>query len=87
MLSLCEFFTHRVKHKHTMQQVPNQAFSADPRISKEDQAKLVQALTSPEALPYTEAICKEYGATSLVPATQDEFVVLGDLLKNEWGYN
>ena len=66
--------------------MPNQAFSAGPRISDEDQIKLAQALISPEAAPYTELILREYGATSLAPATKEEFVALGDLLKNEWGY-
>ena len=67
--------------------MPNQAFSAGPRISEADQAKLAQALISPEAAPYTESIRSEYGAASLIPATREEFVILGDLLKNEWGYN
>ena len=63
------------------------AFSAGPRISKEDQAKIAQALLSPAAAPYIESIVSEYNATSLVAANRDEYVVLGDLLKNEWGYN
>lgn len=67
--------------------LPNQAFSAGPRISKEDQAKISQALLSPAAAPYIESVVSEYNATSLVAANRDEYVVLGDLLKNEWGYN
>lgn len=66
--------------------MPNQAFSAGPRISIEDKAKIAKALTSSEALPLTEAIRSEYGASTLVPAANDEYVALGDLLKNEWGY-
>ena len=67
--------------------LPNQAFSAGPRISNEDQAKITEALISPAAAPYTETIRNEYGAASLVRATREEYVTLGELLKNEWGYN
>jgi len=66
--------------------LPNQAFSAGPRISKEDQAKIAQALTSREAAASTEKLRQEYSVPSLAPAVNQEYSGLGDLLKNEWGY-
>ena len=67
--------------------LPNQAFSSGPRISKEDQAKIAQALVSKEAAGPTEKLRQEYSVASLIPALREEYVGLGDLLKNEWGYN
>lgn len=67
--------------------LPNQAFSAGPRISKEDQARIAQALISPAATEVTEKIRAEYNATAFVAPARDEYVHLGDLLRSEWGYN
>jgi len=67
--------------------LPNQAFSAGPRIPKEDQAKIAQALTSREAEGPTEKLRQEYSVANLVPALNKEYAGLGDMLKNEWGYN
>src|SRR5216684_2827643 len=66
--------------------LPNQAFSASPRISKEDQAKIAQALTSREAAGPTEKLRQEYSVANLAPAVNEEYIGLGELLKNEWGY-
>jgi len=66
--------------------LPNQAFSAGPHISKEDQAKIAQALTSREAAGPTEKLRQEYSVANLAPAVNQEYIGLGELLKNEWGY-
>lgn len=67
--------------------LPNNALSAGPRISPEDQEKIARALISPEASGPTEKFRQAYNVgKGFVPANKQEFVGLGELLKNEWGY-
>ena len=67
--------------------MPNQAFSAGPRVSPEDQAKIAAALVSPEASNPTAKLRATYKVgDSLVAATNQEYVGIAEYLKNEWGY-
>jgi ABC-type phosphate/phosphonate transport system substrate-binding protein len=67
--------------------MPNQAFSAGPRLTPEEQSKISQALLSKEAMPVTERLRAAYAADgALVPARREEYVALGSILKDVWGY-
>ncbi|HEX9625937.1 MAG TPA: PhnD/SsuA/transferrin family substrate-binding protein [Acidiferrobacterales bacterium] len=67
--------------------LPDNAFSAGPRISPGDQAKIAQALLAPESLAITEKIRAKYGAGKpFVRASNQEYAGLGEYLRNEWGY-
>ena len=67
--------------------LPNQAFSAGPRISAQEQMKIAQALVAPEAsgptakLRFTYKVGKRFA-----PARNKEFVGVSAFLKSEWGY-
>ena len=67
--------------------IPNQAFSAGPRVSHEEQAKIAQALLAPEA---TGPTAKLRGAFKVgdhfVAANNQEYNGLAEYLRNEWGY-
>ena len=68
--------------------VPNQAFSASPRFSEQDRAKMVAALTSPEArvklAQFFAIFSKE---KNLEVAKRDEFVGVSALLKDVYGFD
>ena len=67
--------------------LPDNAFSAGPRLTTEDQAKIVQALMSAEGKDATEALRHKYAADkTFVQATNEEYASLGEFLRNEWGY-
>ena len=67
--------------------LPDNAFSAGPRLSAEDQAKIVQALLSPEGMDATAALRQKYAAgQAFVQATNQEYASLAVFLRNEWGY-
>src|SRR3989338_6296642 len=66
--------------------LPDQAFSAGPRLSAEDQAKITRALTSPEANGPTEKLRKAYNTERFVQTSNQEYAGLAEYLKNEWGY-
>ena len=67
--------------------LPNQAFSAGPRVSLQDQIKIKQALLSKQADSATAHLRQVYAIDgALVPATKDEYVALGGMLKDVWGY-
>src|SRR3990170_9157300 len=63
--------------------LPDQAFSAGPRLSAEDQAKITRALTSPEANGPTEKLRKAYNTEKFVQASNQEYAGLAEYLKNE----
>lgn len=66
---------------------PNQAVSAGPRISLQDQERIVAALTAPEAAAPTAKLRATYkSGQSFVAAKNQEFRGLAALLRNEWGY-
>ena len=69
------------------QAMPNQAFSAGPRVSLEDQAKIAQALASPEAAGPTEKLRAAFKVgDSFALASNQEYQGLAEYLRNEWGY-
>ena len=69
------------------QELPNQAFSAGPRISPQDQARIAAALTSPDAAAPTAKLRAAYrGGDSFALANNQEYRGLAVYLRNEWGY-
>lgn len=67
--------------------MPNQAFSAGPRVSTEDQTRIAQALVSPAAAMATAKLRDAYKVgDSFAPASNQEYKGLASYLKNEWGY-
>lgn len=67
--------------------MPNQAFSAGPRVSLEDQMKLAQALASPDAAAATEKLRAAYKVgDGFALASNQEYHGLAEYLRNEWGY-
>ncbi len=67
--------------------MPSQAFSAGPRVSPEDQAKIARALASPDAAGPTEKLRAAYKVgNSFVLADNQEYNGLAEYLRNEWGY-
>ena len=70
----------------TSKPLPNQAFTAGPRIKPEVREKMVQALLSPEGMTTTKPLLEVYKAPALQPATVDEYQGLGILLRDVWGF-
>ena len=67
--------------------MPNQAFSAGPRVSLEDQARIAQALASPDAAAATEKLRAVFKVgNSFALAGNQEYQGLAEYLRNEWGY-
>jgi ABC-type phosphate/phosphonate transport system substrate-binding protein len=67
--------------------LPNQAFSAGPRVTREDQARIAQALTSAEGNDVTATLLATYGIEKgLVAANKSEYAGLDTYLKDTWGY-
>lgn len=66
---------------------PNQAFSAGPRITPEDQAKIARALTSPDARIATARQQEAYALSGdFQSAAKDEYAGVAGILKDTWGY-
>ena len=66
---------------------PNQALSAGPRVSPEDQAKIARALAAPTARAATAKLRDAYALTGdFQPATKDEYAGVASVLKDTWGY-
>lgn len=69
------------------QPIPNQAFSAGPRISRDDQARIAAALVSPEASRVVSRLMAAYGADKgLAYAKKEDYAGLDVYLKDTWGY-
>ncbi|MBI3569763.1 MAG: PhnD/SsuA/transferrin family substrate-binding protein [Gammaproteobacteria bacterium] len=69
------------------QAMPNQAFSAGPRVSLEDQTRIAHALSSPDASAPTEKLRAAYKVgDSFALANNQEYQGLAVYLRNEWGY-
>jgi ABC-type phosphate/phosphonate transport system substrate-binding protein len=67
--------------------LPDNALSAGPRLSAQDQEKITRALLSPEGEKATAKLRDKYAAgKSFSAANNKEFAGLGTYLKNEWGY-
>lgn len=66
---------------------PNQALSAGPRVSPEDQAKIIRALTSPESQGATAKLRDAYALNGdFLPANRAEYAGVASILKDTWGY-
>jgi ABC-type phosphate/phosphonate transport system substrate-binding protein len=75
----------KIVHKTPTQ--PNQAFSIGPRVSPEIRAKIAAALISPDAAEATAKLRERFKVgESFVSANNAEYAGLGDLLKNEFGF-
>jgi len=73
---------------HQSRQLPNQAFSAGPRVTTEEQNKLARALTSAEAHKVLEPMLSANGVadSGLVLASKEDFAGMDAYLKDVWGY-
>jgi len=70
----------------TSKPVPNQAFSAGPKVTPEMRERIVKALLSPEGAAATQKMRDIYKAKTLAPATVEEFQGLGVLLRDVYGF-
>ena len=67
--------------------VPNQAFSAGPRVTPEDQEKIARALTAPEARTVLARLNDSYALSGdFLFATRNEYTAMSGILKDTWGY-
>ena len=67
--------------------MPDNAFSAGPRLTPSDQDKITKALLSPEGEKATAKLREKYAqGKPFVATTNKEFAGLSVYLKNEWGY-
>jgi len=67
--------------------LPDNALSAGPRLSVQDQEKITRALLSPEGEKATAKLRAKYASNKPFSAANNkEFAGLGSYLKNEWGY-
>jgi ABC-type phosphate/phosphonate transport system substrate-binding protein len=65
---------------------PNQAFSAGPRVTAENRAKMTQALLAPEGVAATQKLREVFKIQALEPATVEEYQGLAKLLRDVWGF-
>jgi ABC-type phosphate/phosphonate transport system substrate-binding protein len=70
----------------TSQPLPNQAFSAGPRVTADKRDKIARALLSPEGAIATQKLRTLFKIQHLLPATVDEYRGLGRLLRDVWGF-
>lgn len=72
---------------HRTRTLPNQALSAGPRVTRDEQAKIAAALVAPEAAAATAKLRAAYGADKgFARANRDEYAGLDTYLKDVWGY-
>jgi ABC-type phosphate/phosphonate transport system substrate-binding protein len=71
----------------TSRPLPNQGFSAGPRIPPATQEQIMKALASADGQAAAAKLRSEYGNKKLVPASSYEYQGLGTLLKDVWGFN
>lgn len=68
--------------------LPNQAFSAGPRITTQDQALISAALISQDGAAAAQRLLSANGADQgLAYASKDEYAGLDMYLKDSWGYS
>jgi ABC-type phosphate/phosphonate transport system substrate-binding protein len=67
--------------------VPNQGFSAGPRIDATMRARIVEALMSEEGRRATSAIRDTFKGQEFEPAKAQEYEGLGVYLSSTWGFN
>ncbi len=77
-------FTHTL---HRSRVLPSQSFSASPRVTSEEQAKLTKALLSTEGKRVLEPLLSANGAEAgLALTSKDEHAGMDSYLKNVWGF-
>ncbi len=67
--------------------LPNQAFSAGPKVTPEMREKISRALMSSEGNLATEKLRSEFKVPQFVPATAQEYAGLGKYLRDVWGFD
>ena len=73
---------------YTSKPLPNQAFSAGPRVTPEMRDKIIKAMLSAEGAVATQKLRDVYKIqAAMQPATEEEFKGLGKLLRDVWGFN
>lgn len=90
LASLKTFSNHEnvVRVIHKTKALPNQAFSAGPRISTQDQALITAALVSHDGANALQRLLSANGAEKgLVHASKEEYAGLEAYLKDSWGYS
>lgn len=76
-----------VRVVYTTKALPNQAFSAGPRISTQDKALIAAALISQEGTPAIARLVSAYGGDKgLAYASKEEYAGFDAYLKDSWGY-
>jgi ABC-type phosphate/phosphonate transport system substrate-binding protein len=71
----------------TSKPLPNQAFSAGPRVTAEMREKISAALLSPEGAAATQKLREVFKIQNLLPAKPEEFKDLGVLMRDVWGFD
>jgi len=81
-------YANVVRAVYTTRSLPNQAFSAGPRITPQDQALISAALLSKDGSPVVARLVSAYGTDNkgLAYASKDEYAGLEAYLKDSWGY-
>lgn len=72
---------------YTTRPIPNQGFSAGPRIPPAVQQKIRQALLSPAGAAATALMRKEFGNRPLEAADPAEYTGVSSLLNSVWGFS
>ncbi|BAV32456.1 hypothetical protein SCL_0132 [Sulfuricaulis limicola] len=67
--------------------LPNQAFTAGPRLASDLKDKITAALLSPEGKIATQKLRGEFKVEDFEPATKAEYAGLGKLLRDTWGFD
>lgn len=78
---------HKLRTVFVSKPLPNQGFSASPRIPAALQEKIKAALLSPAGQAATANLRAKYGNKPLVAANPEEFNGLARLLKDVWGFS
>lgn len=71
---------------YTTKPLPNQAFTAGPRVTADMREKITKALLSPEGAAATAKLRDVYKIQRLTITTPDEYVGLGKLLRDTMGF-
>jgi hypothetical protein len=90
MANLMKFsnYANVVHVVYTTRTLPNQAFSAGPRITTQDQALIAAALLSKDGSPAVARLVSAYGGEQgLAYASKQEYAGLDVYLKDSWGYS
>ncbi len=70
----------------TSKPLPNQAFSAGPKVTPETRERIIKALLSPEGAVATQQMREVFKIQNLAPATEEEYQGLGKLLRDVYGF-